>query len=289
MNMLIKTFLVPVLLALGFVGYMSLYTVQQPEQALLLQFGEIKGVKQDPGLYFKLPWQNVITLDKRMLRFDSPPEEVIVAGSNRLVVDAVARYHITDPLQFYQRVKSQRGLEVVLASILDSALRGALGDASVEEVISEKRTELMTKITEETNARSADLGIEVDDVRIIRADLPLQNSQAVVQRMITERQRKAAEERAQGQKAAEEIRANADRDRTIILAEAEKKSQILRGEGEADRNRIFADAFSRDLAFFEFYRSMQAYRMALSSDDTTMVLSPDNEFFKYFGDDKGKK
>jgi len=289
MNMLLKTILLPVLAALGFVGYMSIYTVQQPEQALLLQFGEIKDKKTAPGLYFKLPWQNVVSLDKRLLRYDSPPEEVIVEGSNRLVVDAVARYRITDPIKFYQRVKSQRGLEIVLASILDSALRGALGDASVEEVISEKRTELMAKITAETGARAADLGIEVDDVRIIRADLPLQNSQAVVQRMITERQRKAAEERAQGQKAAEEIRANADRDRTIILAEAEKKSQILRGEGDADRNRIFADAYSKDLAFFEFYRSMQAYRIALNSSDTTMVLSPDSDFFKYFGNDDGKK
>ncbi|TNE36747.1 MAG: protease modulator HflC [Alphaproteobacteria bacterium] len=284
-----KTIIGVILIGLGFVGLTSVYTVQQAEQALVLQFGDIKAVRQDPGLYFKLPYQNVITYDKRLLPYHMQSEEVIVEGNRRLVVDAVLRYRITDPLKFYQRVVTVQGLEGRLNSISDSALRGALGDATVEEVITENRTQLMRKITEDTNRRASDLGVEVYDIRIIRADLPRQNSQAVVQRMITERQREAAEERANGEKMAKQIRATADRDRTIILAEAEKQSQILRGEGEAERNRVFAEAFSRDPAFFEFYRSMQAYRASLKASDTSLVLSPESEFFKYFSDAKGKK
>lgn len=287
--MSMKNIIVIVLIGLGLAATWSVYTVQQAEQVLVLQFGNIKAVKKDPGLYFKPPWQNVISYDKRLLRFDMSPEEVVVKGNRRLIVDAVVRYRIVDPLKFYQRVVTVQGLEGRLNSIADSALRGALGDATVVEVITENRTEIMARITQETNERAADLGVEVDDMRIIRADLPQQNSDAVVQRMKTERQREAAEERANGRKFAEEIRANADRDRTIIIAEAEKQSQIMRGEGDAERNHVFADAFSRDPEFFEFYRSMQAYRAALDSGDTTMVLSPDSEFFKYFSDDKGRR
>jgi membrane protease subunit HflC len=284
----LRNLIIGIAAIVGVIGVLSAYTVQQAEQVLVLQFGEIKSVKTEPGLYFKPPWYNVISYDKRLLRYDMPSEEVVVEGNRRLIVDAVVRYRITEPLKFYQRVQTVQGLQGRLRSIADSALRGALGDATVEEVITDNRTELMTNITRETNERALDLGIAVDDIRIIRADLPQQNSQAVVQRMITERQREAAEERANGKKFAEEIRANADRDRTIIIAQAEKQSQILRGQGDAERNGIFADAYSRDPNFFEFYRSMQAYRTALNDNDTTMVLSPDNEFFKYFGNDQGK-
>ncbi len=270
------------------IGANSVYTVAETQQALLLQFGEVKTVKQDPGLNFKLPWQNVVYFDKRVLVFDSEPEEVIVGDQKRLVVDAVTRYEIVDPLKFYQRVRTEAGLNQRLSSVLDASLRQALGDVAVADVISERRNEIMDAIAQDSRQRSLDLGIEIIDVRIVRADLPIQNSQAVVQRMIAERNREAAEERAEGQKTKEEIESRADRDRTIILADAQKQSEILRGDGEAERNRIFADAFSRDPEFFEFYRSMQAYRESLNNEDTTLILSPEGDFFDYFQSDQGK-
>ncbi|TNE58239.1 MAG: protease modulator HflC [Alphaproteobacteria bacterium] len=276
-------------IVLGLVGLSSVFTVQQTQQALVLQFGEVVSVEKDPGLYFKMPWQNVVTLDKRLQVMDMDPEQVIVAGNRRLVVDAVVRYRIVDPLKYYQRVQNVDGLNARLSSIAESSLRGAIGDATIEEVITQNRAQLMQSTAEETSQRASDLGIRVEDIRIIRADLPEENSDQVVKRMIAERQRESSEERANGQKIKEQIQANADRDRTIILAEAQKKSEILRGEGEAERNRIFAEAFSRDPAFFEFYRSMQAYRKSLNSADTTMVLSPDSEFFRYFSNRAGKK
>lgn len=268
----------------------SIYVVNERQQALLFQFGEVQTVQQEAGLYFKIPGlQNVVYLEKRLLRFDLAPREVILGDSKRLVVDAIARYRIIDPLKFYQRATNEAGVQRLIDPILDSNLREQLGQVEIQDVISERRNEVMVLTARKSSESTKDLGIEIVDVRIVRADLPRANTDNVVRRMITERQREAAEERALGQKTSEEIKARADRDSTIIVAEAKKTAEILRGEGEADRNRIFANAFSKDPEFFEFYRSMQAYRAAFNSDDTTMVLSPDSDFFKYFGSDSGKK
>lgn len=267
----------------------SIYVVNERQQALLFQFGEVQSVKQDAGLYFKIPlMQNVIYLEKRLLRFDLAPREVILGDSKRLVVDAIARYRIIDPLKFYQRATNESGLARLIDPILDSNLREQLGQAEIAEVVS-LRNELMLQTATKSSASTKDLGIEIVDVRIVRADLPRANTENVVRRMITERQREAAEERALGQKTSEEIKANADRDSTIIVAEAKKTAEIMRGEGEAQRNKVFAEAYSKDQEFFEFYRSMQAYRASFNKDDTTMVLSPESDFFKYFGDDTGGK
>lgn len=283
--------LIPLAVLLSVVALLavsSIYIVREGQQALLFRFGEVRNVHQDAGLYVKAPVvDNVIYLEKRLLRFDLKPREVILGDSKRLVVDAVARYKIIDPLKFYQRATNEMGLTVLLEPILDSNLREQLGQVEIAEVVSERRNELMQQTAVKSSASTQDLGIEIVDVRIVRADLPKTNTENVVRRMITERQREAAEERAQGQKTSEEIKAKADRDSAIIIAEARKKSEILRGEGEAERNRIFAEAFSQDPEFFEFYRSMQAYRHGLNSQDTTLVLSPDSEFFRYFGDEKG--
>lgn len=267
----------------------SIYVVNERQQALLFQFGEVKTVQQYAGLYFKIPGlQNVVYLEKRLLRFDLAPREVILGDSKRLVVDAIARYRIIDPLKFYQRATNEAGLQRLIDPILDSNLREQLGQAQIADVVS-KREQLMIQTAIKSSASTKDLGIEIVDVRIVRADLPRANTENVVRRMITERQREAAQERAEGQQASEEIKAKADRDSTIIVAEAKKKSEILRGEGEADRNRIFASAYNKDPEFFEFYRSMQAYRTAFNADDTTMLLSPDSDFFRYFGSDSGEK
>lgn len=274
----------------AFLAVTSVYTVNERQQALVFQFGEVKAVQADAGLYFKLSvLQDVVYREKRLLRYDLPEQEVILGDTNRLIVDAIARYKIIDGLLYYQRVSDEVGLQQLLDQILEANMRARLGEVTVTDVISGKREEVMERIAADSSASTANLGIEIVDVRIVRADLPRANTDSVVQQMITERQREAAEQRALGQKTSLEIRSRADRDSTIILAEAQKKSEILRGEGEAQRNRIFAEAFSKDPDFFEFYRSMQAYRKALNNDDTTMVLSPDGDFFKYFNYDKGKQ
>lgn len=286
-------FFIPVAVIAGLfvIGVVSsIYVVNERQQAMLFQFGEVQSVQQDAGLYFKIPGlQNVIYLEKRLLRFDLAPREVILGDSKRLVVDAIARYRIVDPLKFYQRATNETGLARLIDPILDSNLREQLGQAEIADVVSVRRNELMVQTATKSSASTKDLGIEIVDVRIVRADLPRANTENVVRRMITERQREAAEERALGQKTSEEIKANADRDSTIIVAEAKKTAEIMRGEGEAQRNKVFAQAFSKDPEFFEFYRTMQAYRMSFNSDDTTMVLSPKSDFFKYFGGDKGRK
>lgn len=287
-----KKLTIPLLVAIGAVAFLvstSVYTVNERQQALLFQFGDVKSVQDKAGLYYKASiLQNVVYRERRLLRYDLPERQVILGDTNRLIVDAIVRYKIVDGLKFYQRVSDERGLQQLLEPILEANMRGQLGEATVTDVISGQRAELMQRIAQDSSVGTANLGIEVVDVRIVRADLPRQNTDGVVQQMIAERQREAAEERAQGQKTSQEIRSMADRDSTIIIAEAQKTSDIMRGEGEAQRNKVFADAFSKDPEFFEFYRSMQAYRTALNNDDTTMVLSPDSDFFKYFGSDKGR-
>jgi membrane protease subunit HflC len=278
----------------------SLFIVSQTNQALVLQFGKPERVEKTPGLKVKIPFiQNVEYFDNRLLDFEAESKEVIAADQKRLIVDAFVRYRIVDPLRFKQSVGDERTMRSRLNSILESSLRQALGNVPLSAVISEKRAELMQQIRglvneqamggkvadSATDETTGGFGIEVVDVRIKRADLPPANSEGIFKRMQTEREREAKEFRAQGAEDAQKIRSQADKERTILLAEAQKKAEILRGEGDSEATRIFAESFGQDQDFFQFYRTMQAYRKTLSPKDTTMVVSPDNEFLKYL--DKG--
>ena len=274
---------VVLVLVLGIVGFNSAFTVQQIESALVLQLGEPKRVLTDPGLYFKIPViQNVIKIDNRILHLDAAPAEVIASDQKRLVADAYLRYRITDPLLFFQAVTTEAAANLRLQSLLESALRETLGTQPLNAIISGQRLALMETVTQVTSGQAAGLGIEVVDVRIKRADLPEENSQAVYQRMRTGREQEARQIRAEGAEAALRTRAFADREVTVILANANRDSEILRGLGDAKAIELFAEAFGKDIEFFSFYRSMQAYRTALGADDTTMVLSPDSDFFQFF-------
>ena len=266
-------------------GFGSMFTVHQAQQALVVQLGEPRRVVTEPGLQFKRPFiESVVYLDKRILAYDSPKQEVIAADQKRLVVDTFARYRVVDALKFYQTVGTETTARDRLNSIVESSTRRILGNVPLSTVVSGDRGELMRQIKELVNSEATGFGIDIVDVRIRRADLPEQNNEAIYRRMQTERDREAKELRAQGAEEAQRIRASADRERTVLLAEARKSSDILRGEGEAEKNRIFADAYNRDPDFFAFYRSLQAYREALHGTDTTMVLTPKSEFFRFFGD-----
>ena len=270
-------------------GYSSLFTVYQTQQALVVRLGQPVRVVTEPGLNFKVPLiDSVIGIDKRILDLENPAQEVIASDQKRLVVDAFARYRIQEPLQFYQTVGTIQGANSQLSVLLNAALRRVLGEATLTHVVRDERAQLMARVREQLDKEAQVYGISVVDVRIRRADLPEQNSQAVYQRMQTERQREAAEFRAQGSQRSQEIRSKADRDVTVLVAEATSKSEQLRGEGDGERNRIFADAIGKDAEFFSFYRSMQAYEAGMRHTDTRMVLSPDSEFFRYFVDPSGK-
>ncbi|MCS0497538.1 protease modulator HflC [Ancylobacter sp. MQZ15Z-1] len=263
--------------------YSALFQVYQTQQALVLRFGEPVRVIEQPGLNAKIPLvDSVILVDKRILDLENPSQEVIAADQKRLVVDAFARYRIVNPLRFYQSVGTVEGANSRLATILNSALRRVLGEASFIEVVRDQREALMGRIRDQVNREAQNFGINILDVRIRRADLPEANSQAVFQRMQTERQREASEIRAQGAEASQAIRARSDRDSTVIVAEANATADKLRGEGEAQRNEIFAQAYSKDKDFFDFYRSMQAYEASMKSGDTRMLLAPDSDFFRFF-------
>jgi len=262
----------------------SLYTVHQTQQALVLQVGQPRAVITVPGLHVKLPWpfQNVLYLDKRVLYLDLPAEEVIAQDRKRLVVDAFARWRITDPLRFYQSLSNQAVAQVRLQPILGSNVRQVLGSQTFAAVLSGERAKLMLDIRAGVNAQTRNFGIEVIDVRIRRADLPAQNSDAIYRRMQQERVREANEFRAQGEQISQEIRSKADRDVTVLIAEATRSAEVTRGQGDGEKNRIFAQAFGQDPNFFGFYRSMTAYAASLKGDNTTVILSPDSEFFRYF-------
>ena len=271
------------------IGYSSLFTVYQTRLALVVRLGQPVRVVTEPGLNFKFPLiDNVIYVDKRILDLENAAQEVIASDQKRLVVDAFARYKINDALKFYQAVGSIEGANSRLSTLLNAALRRVLGEATLTHVVKDERAGLMARVREQLDREAAQFGITVVDVRIRRADLPEQNSQAVYQRMQTERQREAAEFRANGSQRKQEIQARADRDVTVLLADAQARGDTIRGEGEAERNRIFADAFNKDPDFFAFYRSMQAYESGLGHRDTRMVLRPDSDFFKYFADPSGK-
>ncbi len=279
-----KKILLPIIGVLGALLFFSVFIVKEVNQAIVLQFGDPKKIILEPGLNFKIPFiQNVVFLDKRILNLDTPPEEVIASDQKRLIVDAFARFKIVDPLKFYISVGNERVARSRLSTIINSRIRNVLGQQRLQTLLSEDRTKQMSLIQDGVNVEAENFGIEIVDVRIKRADLPQANSDAIFRRMQTEREREAKEFRAKGAEMAITITSTADKEVTVILADAEKQSEIMKGQGDGLRNKIFADAFGRDPEFFAFYRAMQAYEKALIGGDTSLILSPDSEFFKFFG------
>jgi len=272
------------------IAYGALFTVYQTRQALVVRLGQPVGNPiTEAGLHYKLPLiDSVILIDKRILDLENPAQEVIASDQKRLVVDAFARYRINDALKFYQTVGTVDRANSQLSTLMNSALRRVLGEATLMEVVRDRREQLMARVREQLHNEAQPYGINVIDVRIRRADLPEQNSQAVYQRMQTERQREAAEFRAQGGQKAQEIRSNADREATVIVAEANSRAEQTRGDGDAERNRLFAEAYGKDPDFFAFYRSMTAYETGLKGSDTRFLLRPDSDFFRFFGSAAGK-
>ena len=279
-----KKFIISIIILVAATIYFSVFIVKEVNQAIVLQFGDPKRIIMKRGINFKIPFiQNVVFLDKRILNLDTPPEEVIASDQKRLIVDAFARFQIVDPLKFYISVGNERVARSRLSTIINSRIRSVLGTQRLQTLLSADRTNQMSLIQDGVNNEAENFGITIVDVRIKRADLPQANSDAIYKRMQTEREREAKEFRAKGAEMAAEITANADKEVTVILANAEKSSQILKGEGDGKRNKIFADAFGRDPEFFAFYRAMQAYEKALIGGETSLILSPDSEFFKFFG------
>ncbi len=282
-------FILPIIILIAATAYFSIFIVKEINQAIVLQFGDPKRILSKPGLNFKIPFiQNVVFLDKRILNLDAPPAEVIASDQKRLIVDAFARFKIVDPLKFYISVGNERVARSRLSTIINSRIRSVLGTQRLQTLLSEERTKQMSLIQDGVNTEAEKFGIEIVDVRIKRADLPPANSDAIYRRMQTEREREAKEFRAKGAEMAITITSTADKEVTVILADAEKQSQILKGEGDGLRNKIFADAFGQDPEFFAFYRAMQAYETALIGGETSLILSPDSEFFKFFGNIKTK-
>jgi len=287
--MKIGKFLLPIIIAIGALAFFSIFIVKEINQSIVLQFGDPKRIISNPGINFKIPFiQNVVFLDKRILNLDTPPEEVIASDQKRLIVDAFARFQIVDPLKFYISVGNERVARSRLSTIINSRIRNVLGKQRLQTLLSEDRTKQMSLIQEGVNEEAENFGIKIVDVRIKRADLPQANSEAIYRRMQTEREREAKEFRAKGAEMAITITSTADKEVTVILAEAEKQSQIMKGEGDGIRNKIFAEAFGKDPDFFSFYRAMQAYEKALIGGETSLILSPDSEFFKFFGSIKKK-
>jgi membrane protease subunit HflC len=279
-----QKFLLPIIIIIGALVFFSIFIVKEINQAIVLQFGDPKRIITTPGIQVKIPFiQNVVYLDRRILSLDPPPEEVIASDQKRLIVDAFARFKIVDPLKFYISVGNERVARSRLATIINSRLRSVLGKQSLATLLSKDRAKQMALIQEGVNNEAGKFGIEIIDVRIKRADLPQANSEAIFRRMQTEREREAREFRARGAEMAVTITSTADKEVTVILANAQKQSEIMKGEGDGIRNKIFADAFGQDPEFFAFYRAMQAYEKALIGGETSLILSPDSDFFKFFG------
>ena len=277
-----------VVIVLGVIAAGAVFTVDQREQVLVLQFGDPVRVIREPGLNFKIPFvQNVVHFDKRILDLDPDPEEVILSDQKRINVDAFARYRIVDPLRFLQSVNNESSLRDRLGRTLNSSVRQVMGRHALPDLLSLKRDDIMGNIKDSVNKAGEAFGIEVVDVRIGRTDLPEQIANNVFARMRSERERIANKLRAEGEEIKQTITATADRQRTVILAEASRQGQIQRGEGEGERNRILGEAFGKDIEFFKFYRRMIAYREALKGEDTTLVLSPDSDFLRFFNDLSG--
>ena len=279
-----KYYFLAVLAVIVFVGLNSLYIVAQPEQAIVLQFGEPIRLVKEPGLKVKMPFiQNVVIYDTRLLNLDPPAQEVVLNDKKRLDVDSFTRYKIVDPLKFYQTVRTEEIARGKLAEIVNSSVRKILGRITLQELLSQQRTQIMADISSAVKKDAEQIGVSVADVRIRRADLPLQVLQAINARMKTERERDAKEFRAKGQQQAQQIRAKAEKERTIIIAEAEKQAQITRGQGDEQAIQIWNDAANIDPSFYAFYRSLEAYKNSLADGNASLVLAPDSEFFKYFG------
>jgi len=280
----LRAALLVIVAAVAVVFYACTFVVSQTQSAIVLRLGAVRAVKTAPGLYFKwfAPIETVTLLDNRILDLDLPAQEIIASDQKRLVVDAFSRYRISDPLRFYQAVNNIPRANSQLASIVNGNVRSVLAEATFTAMVRTERSRLMNRIRDDVNREAARFGMTVVDVRLRRVDLPAANSAAVFQRMQTERQREAAEARALGGQQAQEIRARADRDATVVVAEAQQRSDVIRGEGEAERNKVFAEVFGKDPEFFSFYRSMQAYEASIKPGDTRMVLTPDSPFFRYF-------
>ena len=281
------TLAVIALLLAGVLG--SIFTVNQTQQALVLQFGEPKRTIQEPGLAFKLPFiQDVTYYEKRVLSLiPQDAEEVILSDQKRLQVDAYARYQIEDPLLFYQTVRNELGARGRLEAIIDSSVRRALGRETLASILTGQRNDITRSIGEEVNASVSSLGIKIIDVRLRRADYPAATSQNIFNRMKSEREREAKEFRATGEEEAQKIRADAEKTRTVIISEAQREAQETRGAGDGKAIEIYADSFGQDADFFAFYRSMEAYRKSMNNNDTSLVLSPDSSFFRFFKDKNG--
>ena len=287
--MKVQKIILPLIIVLAVTSFFSIFIVKEINQAIVLQFGDPKRIILKPGLNFKIPFiQNVVFLDKRILNLDAPPEEVIASDQKRLIVDAFARFQIVDPLKFYISVGNERVARSRLSTIINSRIRSVLGTQRLQTLLSADRTNQMALIQTGVNNEAEKFGIKIVDVRIKRADLPPANSEAIYRRMQTEREREAKEFRAKGAEMAITITSTADKEVTVILADAEKQSEIMKGEGDGQRNKIFADAFGKDPEFFAFYRAMQAYEKSLIGGETSLILSPDSEFFKFFGNIKPK-
>lgn len=288
-NPAIRTGALIVLGILAIALYASTFVVPQTQQAIVLQLGRVRAVITNPGLHFKIPFiENVVPIEKRVLDLDLPVQTILSTDRQNLEVDAFARYRIRDALRFYQSVGNIPLANQRLSSFVNSSMRNVLASASRDAIVRTERANLMNRIQDDVNRQAQNLGVELIDLRLTRVDLPAQNSQAVYQRMQTERQREAADLRANGQQQAQTIRARAEREAVVILAEANRRSEELRGQGDAEKNRILAEAFGRDPDFFTFYRSMQAYEAGLKPGDTRMVLSPTSDFFRYFNDPSGR-
>ena len=283
MNRRLLTIIAVALVVAGIFAMSSLFIVEQTEEALVLRLGEVRDVIPSPGLKMKLPFiENVIFYDNRLLDFEPPPEEVIVSDQKRLVVDTYTRYRITNPLLFYQTVNSEAAVRARLSAMVNGSLRRVLGNVTLSALLSHQRSAIMGQIRDEVTAQGKSFGIDVVDVRIRRADLPEENSQAIFARMQSEREQQARQYRGEGAEAAQTVRANAERERTVILAEAQRDAQRVRGDGDAESIRVYAGAFGQDKEFFAFYRSMQAYRESLTGRSTSFVLTPDSGFFRFF-------
>jgi len=283
------SFIIVLGIAAAVLAYFSLFTVHQTQRAMVLQLGSVQKVIDEPGLHFKIPFvQNVVYFDKKLLEVDLPSREIIIAGKKRIVIDAFARYKITEPLKFYQNIGSRLQFDNRLFDFVNASFRQILSGASLDDIVRDKRQELMDAVTKVVKEQVKPFGVDVVDVRLKRADLPKQLEENVYTRMKRERQQEAATYRAEGEEESIKIRAEADRTVIELKAEATRKSEIIRGEGDAERNGVFAEAFNRDPQFFAFDRSMQAYEKGLASGYTRLVITPKSEFFRFFNKPSGE-
>ena len=268
------------LIALVF-AFDTFFVVNQTEQAVVFQFGKPKRVVKDAGLKIKVPFlENVIHFDNRLQEINTEDKEVIASDQKRLIINAFVKYKIVDPILYYTRVRDEYGFENKFSTILDSSLRQVIGEVPLNSLLSEKRVDVMEKIQDVVDAKAKQFGVEIVDVRITRSDLPQANSNAIYKRMQTDREREAREIRAEGEEMAQKIRANTDKEKTFLLAEARKQAEVIMGEGEATANKIYSKSYSKDPEFYEFYRTMQAYKNSLNNGKTKLILSPNSEFLK---------